>query len=251
MTEMDFLEQLKTDAIDSAEDRLVNLGEAVDAFEAGTVESKPTLAAVRLETHSLKSVAMSFDMRALKVLCHRFEDYFSDTEKLDEKGCANIRIFMDRMSECLEAFVHSREIDLSVMMRELPGKGGFEVGDISVAEIEVMLVMPPGTATKIVTRELMECGYRMVNVASTMDAIQLIPSMRPDAVIVSRIMPDLTGVDLICALQSMPTTRDIPVALLAAEGGSLENLPEGVPVLHKGAKFADEVVDVFSKLGLI
>lgn len=251
MTDVDFLEQLKTDAIDSAEDRLQNIGEAIDAFLAGTVENGPTLATIKIEAHSLKSVAMSFDMRALKVLCHRFEDYFADAEEVTEKSCADIRFFADRMSDCLDAFIHNREIDLSNLVRELPSKAGFEVGDISVSEIEVMLVMPPGTATKIVTRELMECGYRMVNVASTLDAIQLIPSMKPDAVIISRVMPDLTGVDLICALRSMPTTKDIPVALLATESDCYNDLPEGVPILRKGSKFADDVVDVFSELGLL
>lgn len=251
MTDSDFLEELKTDAIDSAEDRLHNLDEAIEAFLAKTIDDKSTLSTLRLEGHSLKAVASSFDMKALLVLVHRFEDYFFNVTEMTEQNCKDVRFYIDRMSECLEAFVHGREVDVSQMMRLLPNKGGFNVGDVMVSEIEVMLVMAPGTATKIVTRELLECGYRMVNVASTMDAIQLIPSMRPDAVIVSRIMPELTGVDLVCALKSMPTTKDIPVALLATEGGSFANLPVDVPVLRKGKNFADDVADVFMKLGIL
>lgn len=251
MSDNDFLQELKTDAIDSAEDRLSNLDDAVEAFLSGSIDGTSALAAIRLEAHSLKAVASSFEMKALQVIVHRFEDYFFNVTEISENNCKDIRAFADRMAECLEAFVHDRDIDVSQMIRLLPNKGGFEVGDIMVSEIEVMLVMAPGTATKIVTRELLECGYRMINVATTMDAIQLIPSMKPDAVIVSRHMPELTGMDLVCALKSMPTTENIPVAMLATEGGSFAGLPSDVPVLRKGKNFADDVADVFVKLGIL
>jgi len=252
IAENDLVAELRTEAIDTVEDRLQNLQEAIREFREETIKGDHALAAVRLEAHSLKSVAASFGMKALKVLCHRFEDYFFNVSQLKEENCKDILFFADRMSECLEAFVDNIEIDVSDLMRKLPNKGGFDVGDVMVSEIEVMLVMEPGIATKIVTRELLECGYRMINVASTMDAIQLIPSMKPDAVIVSRIMPELSGVDLACALKAMPTTRDIPVALIAtSEKEKFKNLPESVPVLRKGANFADDVADVFVKLGIL
>ncbi len=250
--ENDLVAELRTEAIDTVEDRLVNLQEAMQDFHDGKINGKHALATVRLEAHSLKSVAASFDMKALKVLCHRFEDYFFNVTELREENCKDILFFADRMSECLDAFAKDCDIDVSRLMRKLPNKGGFEVGDVMVSEIEVMLVMEPGTATKIVTRELLECGYRMINVASTMDAIQLIPAMRPDAVIVSRIMPELSGVDLACALKAMPATRDIPVALIAtSEKEKFKDLPPSVPVLRKGGKFGDDVADVFVKLGIL
>lgn len=188
MTDNDLIAELRTEAIDTVEDRLQSLSEAIQEFQNGTIDGEAALATVRLEAHTLKSVAASFEMKALKVVCHRFEDYFFNVVQLKDENCRDILIFADRMAECLEAFSKDREIDVSSLMRKLPNKGGFSVGDVVVSEIEVMLVMEPGIATKIVTRELLECGYRMVNVASTMDAIQLIPAMKPDAVIVSNII---------------------------------------------------------------
>ena len=252
MIDQDLVEELKTEAIDTVEDRLQNLAEAVKDFSDGIIKGEDALALIRLEAHSLKSVAQSFEMKALKVMCHRFEDYFFNMKTLTEDACKDILFYSDRMAECLEAFVQGRELEVSNMMRQLPNKGGFEVGDITVADIEVMLVMEPGTATKIVTRELLECGYRMVNVASTMDAIQLIPSMKPDAVICSRVMPELSGIDLACALKAMPTTKKIPVALIAtSQTEKYKDLPDSVPVLRKGSNFADDVADVFTKLGIL
>ena len=248
----DLVEELRTEAIDTVEDRLRNLNEAVADFQSGVIKGSDALAVIRLEAHSLKSVAASFEMKALKVMCHRFEDYFFNMNQLTPESCRDIQFYADRMAECLDAFVNGRDIDISQLMRKLPNKGGFNVGDITVTDIEVMLVMEPGIATKIVTRELLECGYRMINVASTMDAIQLIPSMKPDAVIVSRVMPELSGIDLACALKAMPTTRHIPVALIAtSQKEKFKDLPDNVPVLRKGSNFADDVADVFVQLGIL
>lgn len=251
MMQSDLLDELRTEAIDTAEDRLGNIQETVKSYSEGHVKAADALSALRLEAHSLKSVAASFDMKALKVMCHRFEDYFFNVSELNDSICRDIEFFTDRMAECLEAFVLGKDINVSTLMRKLPNKAGFDVSDITVANIEVMLVMAPGTATKIVTRELLECGYRMVNVASTMDAFQLIPSMQPDAVIISRVMPELSGVDLACALSAMPATKHIPVALLATENGDIKDLPKNVPVLRKGANFGDDVADVFVELGIL
>lgn len=252
--DQDMLLELRTEAIDTAEDRLANLNEALQSHLAGTLNDQDTLATIRLEAHSLKAVASSFDMKALRVMCHRFEDYFFNISEITPNINRDLQFYTDRLAECLDVFIQNKEIDLSAIVRTLPNKGGFDVSDVVVSNIEVMLVMEPGIATKIVTRELLECGYRMVNVASTLDAVQLVPAMRPDAVVVSRTMPDLSGIDLACALKAMPLTRDIPVALIATTdrtSGELDDLPDSVPVLRKGGNFADDVADAFVKLGIL
>ncbi|WP_374764977.1 Hpt domain-containing protein [Yunchengibacter salinarum] len=265
LTDQDLMDQLMTEAVDAAEDRLSTLSQAVADLathhDAGADVKSDTmrsaLARVKMEAHSLKSIAASFDMTALKALCHRFEDYIFDLKTLEGGTMANIRFFVDRMAETLDAFVQGRDVDVSALMRRLPAKGasaGFDVSDVSVQDVEVMLVMEPSTVTKIVTRELVECGYRIINVASTIDALSLIPSMRPDAVVVSRVMPELSGIDLAAALKAMPTTRAMPVALITSNKNNdrdLKDLPSDVPVLHKGTRFGDDVADVFIKLGLL
>lgn len=252
--ENDILAELRNEAIDSAEDRIAGLSESISKFNENVVSGKDALAAIKLDVHSLKSVANSFDMKALGVLSHRFEDYLFNVNELSASIAGDVQVLVDRMSECLDAFVSGKEVDISSLVRKLPNKGGFEVGEVMVTDIEVMLVMEPGTATRIVTRELLECGYRMINVASTLDALHLIPSMKPDAVICSRVMPELTGVDLACALKAMPTTKKIPVALIASvdrDRDEIADLPNDVPLLRKGSNFADDVAAVFVELGIL
>lgn len=254
LLDQSLMTELRTEAIDSAEDRLASLTATLEQFTSDAISGRDALAACKMDVHSIKSVAASFDMKPLAVICHRMEDYLFNINILTASMADDVQFIVDRMAECLDAFVSGRNIDVSAMVRELPAKGGFDVGEVSVADIEVMLVMAPGTATRIVTRELLECGYRMVNVASTLDALALIPSMRPDVVICSRFMPELSGVDLACALRAMPTTRSIPVALIASleqDGDAVTDLPPDVPVLRKGEGFADDVAAAFVRLGIL
>ena len=249
----DIIEELKNEAIDTIDDKIKSIEETLASFNADRIKSPDALASVKLDAHTIKSATASFEIKPPHVLSHRLEDFIYAEKELTNPLAKQLQPFMDRIAEVLDAYVNNREIDIAALMRRLPAKGGFDVSSVTVNNIEVMLVMEPGTANKIVTRELLECGYRMVNVASTMDAFQLIPAMRPDLVIVSRVMPELSGVDLVCALHAMPTTRKMPVALLASvdDDAKISDLPKGVPVLRKGSRFADDVADVFTTLGLL
>jgi CheY-like chemotaxis protein len=103
----------------------------------------------------------------------------------------------------------------------------------------------------MVAQELRECGYRVVSVADPFEAMQFVISAKPDVVIVSAILERLDGVDLVSALKAMPSTRDMPVAFLTSLGEGderLKFLPASVPVLHKGASFADDVAEAFAAL---
>lgn len=252
--DQDIMQELRAEAIDAAEDKLASLQKSLADKLTGIISDEEFLSVVRLDAHSLKAVAASFEMKALKVMCHRFEDYFFNVTSITDSQAQDVQFFIDRLTDCLDAFVNCKDIDTTQMMRALPNKAGFDVSDITVSDIEVMLVMEPGTATKIVTRELMECGYRMINVASTIDALQLIPAMGPDAVVVSKTMPELSGIDLVCALRAMPLTKKTPVALLTTsnrKSGDLKDLPDDVPVLRKSASFADDVADAFVSMGIL
>lgn len=248
------LEELKNEAIDSLDEKLKSMNAALSGQAIFGDDRERIFAQIRMDAHSIKAVASAYEVSSLKAITHRCEDFLFDVKKGEDLHIPSVQIFVDRMSDAFEAWVYGRDFDVSEVSRSLPAKGSFNENEITVSNIEVMLVMEPGIATRIITRELLECGYRMVNVASTIDAIQLVPSMRPDMVIISREMPELSGIDLVCALRAMPITRNIPLALITAEektSDKLEDLPENVPVLRKGPQFGDDVADVFVQLDIL
>lgn len=254
MDDTNHYEEVKQEAIDALEDRMQQLDNLLASYRAEGINAEALMREMKILTHSVKSASASADMNAIKAIAHRFEDYLLDISAIGDSHLKDMQAFTDRLSETLEKYLAGNIENVSSLMRSLPARGDFDVSDVTVTDTEVMLVMEPGLATKIVTTELLECGYRMVNVASTMDALMLIPSMRPDLVIVSRVMPELDGVDLACAIRAMPATRDIPVALLTSEAldsQTFRNLPKDVPIMRKGGNFGDDVAEVFAKLGLL
>ncbi|GAK33080.1 MULTISPECIES: Hpt domain-containing protein [Iodidimonas] len=248
------LEEAAQEALDAIEDRSIQMSGILADVSHQKLDKATAVAVMRQQAHSIKGLAASVGVNMIKVLAHRFEDYLGNVSGIEGRVLADCQVFVDRISEALDGRLNASPEEIARFCRRLPAKGSFDVEDVEVRDIEVMLVMTEGAATNFVTRELAECGYRIVNVWSTVDALALAAQMRPDLVIVSNFMPELTGIDFACALLAMPSTKGIPIALLTSEKRGhvkLEGLPDQVPILSKSSKFADDVADVFSRLGLL
>jgi len=146
------------------------------------------------------------------------------------------------------------DVVLASVVRTLPPRLGFELGDIQARNVEVMLVMPHGAQTRYVERELQQCGYRVSVVADTIEAFGHVVQSKPDLIVVSALMPHLDGIDLAIALASMPSTRNIPIAVITSldpGDDALELLPKKIPVVHKGPTFGDDLFTALDSLFLI
>ena len=240
------------EALDTIEDTLGTANSLLAA--AAESEADGTVTGLRRHANSIKDVAGSAGIGILKVLAHRFEDYLSGISGFDAAARADCQVFLDRIAEAMDGRLDDDPQKIAEFCRRLPAKQAFRVEDVEIQDVEVMLVMTDGAATSFVTRELAECGYRIVNVWSTIDAFALAPQMRPDLIIVSNVMPELSGVDFACAIRAMPATHRIPVAVLTSQSrgdAALEDLPPDIPLLSKSARFADDVADVFGRYGLL
>ena len=123
------------------------------------------------------------------------------------------------------------------------------VDDNETLDVEVLLVMAHNAGTGIVEREMQACGYRTTVVASPFEAFESVIRTRPDMVIVSAVLPGLSGIDLATALATMPDTRNTPVAVLTSlddDNADLNLLPKSVPVIHKGESFGDDLAKAMS-----
>ncbi len=253
------LEEAAQEVLDGIEDRIGEINRLLQALRGGSQDPIVAAGLVRQHAHSIKSMAAGINVSILQVLAHRLEDYLAPLDRLQDDAVEDVQSFVDRLGEALDGNLNATADEIADFCRRLPAKKaspdeGFDPGEIQIRDIEVMLVSPPGTATNFVTRELAECGYRMINCFSTVDALILAPQMKPDLVIVSNVMPELSGVDFACAMRAMPSTKDIPVAMLTSEkrdSPKLAGLPADVPLLSKSARFADDVTQVFQQLGLL
>lgn len=244
------LADLSHQYLETAAEKLDRLEVLIDE-RAGAVED-PMDETYRL-VHNLKGSAGSFGYPLVSVIAHRLEDYIKDIAAPTTPERCDMLVFVDRMRDVLDGTLDPDDADTALIVRRLPVRHTFEVEDVTASEVEVLLVMPRGAGAHIVEIELQACGFRVVTEPSTLSAIGTVMRTKPDLVIATAVMSGMSGIDLACALDAMPATRSIPVALLTsldAADVQLRALPHRVPVIQKGDQFGEDLAIALSKLSI-
>ncbi len=227
---------------DSAED-LQNLISFLNEAMNGGRTMEVALHDARRVAVNMVGGANGFELPLIGVTAQRFDDYITSLSDQETLGLANMIDFAETLLDLLDS-PDEKEESASQLLRRLPAKGTFDPADIDVREIEVLLVMSPGVATRAIERELLECGYRVTTVGNSFKALEFATRTLPDLIIVSAVMPCLEGIDLMLALKAMPATRNIGAALITSldtDHPSLQHLPPTVPIIKKSASFGDDL----------
>lgn len=196
-----------------------------------------------------KGAAHNFGQPLLALVSQRMEDYLSAIDTAGERAVEDLRRFLDTLDDCLAGRLNG-DADPGLVVRQLPARPAmFDIGAVEKRDVEVMLVMLHGAQTHYVEREMQECGYRVTIVTSTIAALEQAVRARPDIVVISAVMPGLSGIDLTVALTAMPDTRNIPVALITSlepDDEQLGFVPDRVPIIRKGRDFGDDLARALS-----
>lgn len=233
--------------------RGLNLG-----FAAVRQGKKPLAEAIeeaRRFSLPLRGQAGNFGVHLIGAVALRMEDFLANVKDTPPSIIGGLQVFVDTIEDIAEGRTPF-DADAAAIVRKLPAKVKFGPDDITieVRNVEVLLVMLHGAATRFVEREMQQCGYRVSTVTTVFEALPLIVRTKPDLVIISAIMPELDGIDLAIALAAMPSTRNIPTALITslnADDDHLKLLPDSIPVIHKGDSFGDDLANTLSRLFLI
>ena len=242
-TSADIIENLRHEYLADLAEEIAGLGDLLSA-DAGNIDSAAkSLDALREFAFHLKGQSHNFGLSIIHAVAHRMQDYLADLSALGERDMENARAFIDALTDLVDGTVPA-DADPSEVVRRLPAKPGIDFTDLQVLDVEIMLVMPPGTVARLVQRELQECGYRVSTVASAFEALPLVVRTKPNMVIISAVIDELSGTALATALTSMTETRNIPVALITSfekDHESLRHLPDSVPIIQKGQTFGDDL----------
>lgn len=237
----EMIEYMKQDFLD-------NTGERLRVFEQ-TLSSGPDLDALRYFAFEIKGQARNFGMSLLGIVAARFEDYLNALDQVADWSASGVNAFIDTMRSVIDGGI-TEDSDPSMIVRGLPARPRvLGVDDNDILDVEVILVMEHNAQTGIVERELQACGYRTSIVISPFEAFEHAVRTRPDMVIVSAVLPGLSGIDLATALATMPETRNTPVAVLTSLDDDNENLnllPKSVPVIRKGDSFGEDLATALS-----
>ncbi len=247
------VEELRREFFDEAAELLQHLDVSLDAARHGRKPANELIAEIRRVAIPLRGQANTYGARLIGTVARRMEDYLANVGDLSAQAFEDLQVFVDTLVDLVEGRM-PLDTDAADAVRRLPAKRGLDLDDIEVRDVEVMLVMLHGTATRIVEREMQQCGYRITTVTSTFEALPLIVRTKPEMVIISAVMPELGGIDLAIALAAMPATRNVSTALITSlddDDEYLRLLPESVPVIHKGPSFGDDIAEALSRLFLI
>ena len=132
-----------------------------------------------------------------------------------DEQIGDIETFLDLMQGILDGEVGG-EVNEAEFFRSLPVRRPADLADFQHLDLEILVVDTNKTAARIVERELANCGYRVTLVARSFEALELAIRTRPDMIIASGVLDEMSGIDLASALAVIQPTETIPFALLTS-----------------------------------
>jgi len=254
MAEVDMDElmaQLKSEFSDYMSDRLSAIYGTLDALKASKIAGPEALREIRREIHSMKGAGSTFGYPIVSLIAQRMETYCFDLKDLDEKQVADVQVFADRIAEMAELEEQPDIAATNQIIRRLPTRYEFDITDVDVRDVEIMLVTPNKLVARKAAAELAACGFRVNIIADPIEAISIAVRVPPDMVIASAVMDGLGGIDLIRGLQAMSVTAQVPAALMTSMGADqLKGMPDGVGVIRLGTTFGDDIAAAITRFNL-
>lgn len=245
---------LQIELHDDATDRLAEMGRILERMMAAG-PSDAALSALRRQAHNMKGIGGSFGYPALSQIAHRMESYITDLTSWTKESPGELQKFIDRMAEMLDRPSQPSDEELAQIVRALPTHlvQNFSVKDISAHNVEILLVTPTRALAKLLSQQIMACGFRVNAVNDPMDGLNAALRARPDMIITSQVMRTMTGLDLVRAVRAIAATHKIPAAILTSQGSDrslFPGIPEDVVILRTGDHFADDFGKVVAQFGI-
>lgn len=243
--------QVEAEFIEEVRDILSGLEVLIGNLRSSTAPVKESLARIQRDMLNVAVRGSTMDQPLVTIVAHRFGEYVADLTELTAQRLDDMQAFLDRMRHALDGSVPASTT--AAVVRALPTRvlTNFNPADVKITNIEVLLVTSDRSTSRIVERELQACGYRVSTVRSAFQALEMAVRTRPDLVVISGVLDELSGVDLATAFATMPSTRDLKVAMLTSYGwghSSLNELPARVPVIRKGTGFGDDLAEALARL---
>ena len=97
-------------------------------------------------------------------------------------------------------------------------RGGRDSGrDETLPSATIMMVDDEPTTLDVMEMFLQAEGYRnLVKLSEPKEVVAQVATVRPDILLLNLVMPDLTGLDILGALQADPSLREVPVIVVTS-----------------------------------
>jgi len=249
----DIEDRLRVEFIDDSRDRLNLMYRALDGVRSRNVPETQAIGQIRTEAHNLMGTGTAFGFPTVSLVAHRLGDYYNGLNQLGEREIADTLVFLDRIAGLVDRAEQPALAETNQIIRTLPIRYVFDVADVDVRDVEIMLVTPSKVVAKKVATEMAACGFRTITVHDPIEAFGIAVRVPPDMVVASMVMDGINGSDLIRALHAVSALKKIPMAVLTSLGKEdprLRDVPPDAGIIRLGSHFSDDFAAVVTKFDL-
>lgn len=246
--------KLRQEFLSEATETLADICLVIEQVKNSGADADAALHKIRRDAHNLKGMGGSFGFPSITVIAHRLEDYLAGLDHLAERQFDDVLTFLYTMQDITDRGVDPGDDEVARRVRSLPAKGAAKENYQATSNFEILLVAASSVVGRAVEGKLSSRGFRVVTVASPMEAFETVVRTRPDMVIASAMMEGIGGVDLSRALKAMSVTRDIPFVLLTSFGrahSELRELSPTVGLIHHDRDLDREISNAIQQFGLL
>ena len=237
---------------DQAQDRVANLNATLSSAATAEINTEIALRALYRDIQNLKGLAAGYGYPVVNMVAQRMETYTAGLTDLQDRALHDLQFYVDRLAELADHPEPTSPEQAAALVHDLPTRFDFNVNDIVIKNIEIMVVTPSRVAAKLVGGELAACGFRPILMHDPIEALAQAVRVVPGMVLASVVMEPINGVELVSALKLMRPTRSCPMAVLTsldADKKPLHILPADVAVIHTGEKFGEDFAVAIGKYG--
>ncbi len=248
------LADMRQEFIESSEDRLDEVEGSVSRLLADAGRPDHEQLEIKRHVHTLKGTGGSFGFPAITVWCHALEDYLETIKELGVDQLWDVQLFIDRIRDVLESGLNPDDMEVAAAVKGMPLRGLSRERSPLKAGMSVMLLMPKGIQRKIISRELTTFGFKVIIAESSLSAVDLAITLRPDVVISSHVLDRISGLELARVLGAIEATSHHKFLLMTASdeiGADLGGLPDHVTVVRKGRGFSADLIKFLSAQKLL
>lgn len=247
------LDRLRQEFIETARDQLDDIETKLDWIDCGQGDAEEYLYSIQRNIHNIKGQGATFGFPLTGRVAHMLEDYLINSGKIQAQNIGDIRAYLSLMVDLIVSGEVIARDDPQKLLNALPTGQVLTFSTQQTHDINVLLVMPRGLQRKLVARELLSCGFRVMRAYDSIEALSAAVDITPDIVFVNDDMRPFNGRELSNMFAAVDKLRDIHVLLFTSYkvgDEHLQDLPENVSVVEKRKDFTESIGELLIEWGV-
>lgn len=247
------LARLRQEFIETARDQIDDIEIKLDQVESGIGDAHEHLLSIQRHIHNIKGQGATFGFPLTGRVAHMLEDYLKNCSGFEAANVHDVHAYLDMMQDLIFSDEVIGDESPEVMLNRLPTGQVQTFSTQKTHDINVLLVMPSGLQRKMVSQELLSCGFRVMRAYDTIEALSVAMDITPDVVFVNYDMTPFSGPELARIFAAVERLSDVHIVLLTGyELGDehLQGLPDNLSVVEKRQDFSESIGQLLMDWGV-